>query len=58
MRERRERRVATGTAVASSPDDQRLAQLERLARLRDSGVLSEDELAAEKRRILESTVTE
>ena len=28
MRERRERRVATGTAVASSPDDQRLAQLE------------------------------
>lgn len=58
MRERRERRVATGTAVASSPDDQRLAQLERLARLRDSGVLSEDELAAEKRRILESTATE
>jgi hypothetical protein len=55
MRERRERRVATGTAVAASPDEQRLAQLERLARLHESGVLSDEELAAEKKRILEST---
>jgi hypothetical protein len=54
MRERRERRVATGTAVQASAHDQRLAQLERLAELRESGVLSEDELADEKRRILES----
>ena len=55
MRERRSGR--DGTAVASSPDDQRLAQLERLARLRESGVLSDDE-RREKRRILESTATE
>jgi hypothetical protein len=55
MRERRERRVATGTAVAASPDEQRLAQLERLARLHESGVLSDEELAAEKKRILEPT---
>jgi hypothetical protein len=55
MRERRERRVATGTAVATSPHEQRLAQLERLARLHESGVLSDEELAAEKKRILEST---
>jgi hypothetical protein len=58
MRERRERRVATGAAVVSSPGEQRLSQLERLARLRESGVLSEDELAAEKRRILASTGNE
>jgi hypothetical protein len=55
MRERRERRVATGTAVAASPDEQRLAQLERLARLHESGVLSDEEFAAEKKRILEPT---
>jgi hypothetical protein len=55
MRERRERRVATGTATAATPDEQRLAQLERLARLRESGVLTDEELAAEKKRVLEST---
>jgi hypothetical protein len=55
MRERRERRVATGTATAATPDEQRLAQLERLARLRESGVLTDEELAAEKKRFLEST---
>ena len=55
MRERRERRVARGTAVAASPDEQRLAQLERLARLHESGVLSDEELAAEKKRVLEPT---
>ena len=58
MRERRERRVATGTAVGASLAEQRVSQLERLARLRESGVLSEDELAAEKRRILEPTSSE
>ncbi len=55
MRERRERRVATGTATAATPDEQRLAQLERLARLRESGLLTDEELAAEKKRVLEST---
>jgi hypothetical protein len=53
MRDRRERRIATGVA-AESPREQRVAQLERLARLRESGVLSDEELAAEKRRILGS----
>ena len=55
MRERRERRVATGTAVAASADEQRLAQLERLVRLREEGVLTDEELTAEKKRVLEST---
>jgi hypothetical protein len=55
MRERRERRMATGAAVAASPQEQRVAQLERLAKLRESGVLSDEELAEEKRRILESS---
>lgn len=57
MRERRERRVATGTAAAAPPappGDERIAQLERLARLRESGVLSDEELVEEKRRIRES----
>ncbi|MQA76162.1 MAG: SHOCT domain-containing protein, partial [Solirubrobacterales bacterium] len=34
--------------------DPRVAELERLAGLRDSGALSEEEFAAEKRRLLES----
>jgi hypothetical protein len=34
------------------PQEQRLEQLERLARLREQGVLSDDEVAAEKARIL------
>jgi hypothetical protein len=55
MRERRERRVASGAAVAASASEQRVSQLERLAKLRESGVISDEELAAEKRRILEST---
>jgi len=58
MRERRERRVATGVAAASSPGEERLSQLERLARLRESGVLSEDELAEEKKRVLASSADE
>lgn len=36
---------------APAPDD-RLAQLERLAKLRDSGALTDEEFAAEKRRLL------
>jgi len=35
-----------------SPEDARLQQLERLASLRQAGILSDDELAAEKERIL------
>jgi hypothetical protein len=55
MREARERRVApTGVGEQRSPAEQRVAQLERLGKLRDSGVLSADEFAAEKKRILES----
>jgi hypothetical protein len=50
MREARERRVA---AAAPAPaGDARITELERLASLRDSGLLSDEELAAEKRRIL------
>jgi hypothetical protein len=55
MRERRERRATTAPAAAASPQEQRVAQLERLAKLRESGVLSEEELAAEKSRILGSS---
>lgn len=36
------------------PDDDRLSALERLARLRDTGVLTQTEFEAEKRRILTS----
>lgn len=42
-------------SASASGDDSRIAELERLAKLRDSGVLSEDELAAEKQRILAKT---
>jgi hypothetical protein len=52
MREARERR-APSAAPPASPQEERIAQLERLARLRESGVLTDDELAAEKRRILQ-----
>jgi hypothetical protein len=56
MRESRERRVAAArAAVAESPGERRVAQLERLARLRDSGVLSAEEFGEEKRRILQSS---
>jgi len=40
--------------VAPPPAEQRVAQLERLGQLRESGVLSPEEFATEKRRILES----
>jgi hypothetical protein len=56
MREARERRVASSepAAAAAAAGDARVAELERLAKLRDSEVLSEEEFAAEKRRILGS----
>jgi Short C-terminal domain len=56
MRERRERRMASPdvAAAAASPQEQRVAQLERLAQLRESGILTDEELAEEKRRVLES----
>jgi hypothetical protein len=47
--ERREGRRAGVTRVSA---DDRLEQLERLARLREAGVLSDAELAAEKERVL------
>ncbi len=56
MREARQRRIASRGAMpaAGSEAEGRIAQLERLGGLRDSGVLSDEEFAAEKRRILES----
>ena len=51
MREGREGRVATAGAAGGDP---RVAEIERLAGLRDSGALSEEEFAAEKARILGS----
>jgi hypothetical protein len=53
MREARDRRLAS-RAGGPPPAEQRVAQLERLGRLRDSGVLSADEFTAEKERILGS----
>jgi hypothetical protein len=43
---------APAAAPAGSTDDA-LAQLERLGRLREQGVLSEEEFAEQKRRILQ-----
>lgn len=40
------------TAALQSDDDARLARLERLAELRDKGVLTEEEFTAEKARLL------
>jgi Short C-terminal domain len=51
MREGRERRIAQTPAAAR---DERLGDIERLAGLRDSGALTEEEFAAEKARILAS----
>ena len=53
MRAARERRLAPARAAAERPpEDARLAALERLAKLRDGGTLSNEEFAAEKTRIL------
>jgi hypothetical protein len=55
MREARERRLATAGAPAPVAEvDPRIAELERLAGLRDSGALTDEEFAAEKKRILGS----
>ena len=56
MSEARERRVAAaGAPAAAAPvGDPRVAEIERLAGLRDSGALSEEEFAAEKARVLGS----
>jgi hypothetical protein len=53
MRESREGRVAAAGAPATG-GDARVGELERLAGLRDSGALTEEEFAAEKARILGS----
>jgi hypothetical protein len=50
MRESREARVTRAPAAAPAPS--RVDELERLAKLRESGVLTDEELAAEKQRIL------
>ena len=56
MRDARERRLASrGAGPPPSPGEERVSQLERLGQLRDSGVLSADEFAAEKKRILEAS---
>ncbi len=54
MREGRERVVgARGAGEPAAPaGDTRVAELERLAKLRDADVLSAEEFAAEKQRIL------
>jgi Short C-terminal domain len=54
MREARERRIAgtAGAPAAHAAGEARIAALERLAELRDSEVLTPEEFAAEKQRIL------
>jgi hypothetical protein len=53
---RRERSAKPASAeTAASPDELRLTQLERLARLHETGGLTDSEFAAEKLRIVEST---
>jgi hypothetical protein len=46
--------ATSGAAVSrfAHPEDERLTQLERLARLREAGVIDDDDLRAEKQRIL------
>jgi hypothetical protein len=59
MRDRRERRVETGAAVGvPSTPEQRVSQLERLAKLHQDGILTDQELAEEKRRVLEASGAE
>jgi hypothetical protein len=45
-----------GGTVPATPDQERLAQLERLGRLHDSGALDDDEFRTEKARILANGV--
>jgi hypothetical protein len=51
MQESRERRVSRGAEAAPAADPT-VDALERLAKLREAGVLTDEELAAEKQRIL------
>lgn len=54
MRSARQRRVAPpASAVATPAEDARVAGLERLAKLREDGVLTQEEFEAEKRRLLD-----
>jgi hypothetical protein len=46
------RRSGAGAGAGGEDEDARLRRLERLAELRDKGVLSEEEFAAEKARVL------
>ena len=41
------------SARAPSAEDERLARLERLAKLREAGILDDDEFRTEKQRILQ-----
>jgi hypothetical protein len=50
----RDSAVAQYGSAPAAPEDSRLAQLERLAQLREAGILDDDELKAEKARILNS----
>ena len=50
----RARRMAGAPIRIGGAEEHRLAQLERLARLRQQGVLTDEELAAEKARVLTS----
>jgi hypothetical protein len=51
---RRAEAIASGQAPSGGAGGDRIAELERLARLRDSGALSESEFQAEKARVLGS----
>jgi Short C-terminal domain len=51
MREARQRKVSS---APTSAEDERVAALERLAQLRDSGAVSPEEFEAEKRRLLDN----
>jgi hypothetical protein len=54
MRESREGRAAAEAPSAAAAAPSRADELERLAKLRESGVITDEELAAEKRRLLSS----
>lgn len=44
--------MAQQQAAAAPPEDDTVAQLQQLARLRDQGILTEEEFAAKKKQIL------
>lgn len=48
----RDRSRGDSPGAPAAADDERIKQLERLQELKRSGVLDEEELAAEKKRIL------